>query len=45
MMYKNEWMQLRWFDLISKKPGVILNRAKGYCENDKDRLRVLARDK
>ena len=28
-----------------KKRDVILNRAKGYCENDKERLRERARDK
>ena len=28
-----------------KKRDVILNRAKDYCENDKERLRERARDK
>ena len=37
-MYKNEWVKLRDRD-------VILNRAKDYYENDKERLREQARDK
>ena len=28
-----------------RKRDVILNRAKGYCENNKERLREYARDK
>ena len=31
--------------LIIKKTDVILNRAKDYCNNDKERLRDNARDK
>ena len=37
-MYKNEWVKLRDRD-------VILNRAKDYYENDKERLREQARYK
>ena len=37
-MYKNEWVKLRDRD-------VILNRAKDYYENDKERLREQATDK
>ena len=37
MLYKNEWECL--FNLLSKKPRVLLNRAKDYYENDKNRLR------
>ena len=33
------------FNLLSKKPDIILNRAKDYYENDKERLRRQARDK
>ena len=41
IIYKNEWN-----NLLSKKCwDVILNRAKGYYENDKERLRNNARDK
>ena len=43
VIYKNEWECL--FNLLSKKRDVILNRAKDYCENDKERLREQARDK
>ena len=43
---KNEWMQFHWFNLLYKKNrDVILNRAKVYDENDKERLREQARDK
>ena len=38
-------MQFRWINLLSKNRGVILNRAKDYYENDKERLREQARDK
>ena len=37
-MYKNEWVKLRDRD-------VILNRAKDYYENDKERLKKHDRDK
>ena len=37
---KNEW-----FHLLSEKRDVILNRAKNYYENDKERSREYARDK
>ena len=37
---KNEWN-----NLLSEKQRVILNRAKDYYENDKERLREQARDK
>ena len=37
-------MQFHWINL-SKKRDVILNRAKDYYENDKERLRKQARDK
>ena len=40
---QNEW--ICWFNLLSKKRDVILNRAKDYYENDKERLREQARDK
>ena len=40
---KNEWVS--WFILWSKNRDVILNRAKDYYENDKERLREQARDK
>ena len=50
IIYKNDWMQSHWmqshwFKLLSKKRDVILNRAKDYYENDKERLRGQARDK
>ena len=45
IIYKNDWMQSHWFKLLSKKRDVILNRAKDYYENDKERLSVQARDK
>ena len=39
-------MQFHWFNLLYKKNrDVILNRAKAYDENDKERLREQARDK
>ena len=41
-IYRNEWEY--WFNLLSKK-DLILNRAKDYYENDKERLRRQARDK
>ena len=44
-MYKNEWVQLCWIKLLPKKSSVILNRAKNYYENDKERLRAQAKDK
>ena len=44
-MYKNEWVELRWTKLLSKNRDVILNRAKDYYENDKERLWQKARDK
>ena len=34
-----------WFNLLWKKLRHILNRAKDYYENDKNRLREQARDK
>ena len=48
IIYKNDWMQshwMCWFNLLSKNRDVILNRAKDYYENDKERWRVQARDK
>ena len=42
VIYRNEWEY--WFNLLSKK-DLILNRAKDYYENDKERLRRQARDK
>ena len=42
-MYKNEWKRL--FNLLPKNGDVILNRSKDYYENDKEKLRVQARDK
>ena len=33
------------FGLLSKNRGMILNRAKDYYENNKERLRVQAKDK
>ena len=44
-IYKNEWVELRWTKLLSKNRDVILNRAKDYYENDKERLWQKARDK
>ena len=38
-------MKVHWINLLSKKRDVILNRAKEYYENDKERLREQARDK
>ena len=38
-------MQLRWKNLLSKNRDVILNRAKDYYKNNKERLREQARDK
>ena len=43
IVYKNEWKRV--FNLLSKNREVILNRSKDYYENDKERLRVHARDK
>ena len=41
-----QWVQLWWRNLLSKKNrDVILNTAKSYYENDKERLREQARDK
>ena len=34
IMYNNEWE-----NVLSKNRGVILNRAKDYYQNDKERLR------
>ena len=44
-MFKNEWMQFGWKNLLSKNRYVILNRAKDYYENDKERLKKQVRDK
>ena len=33
------------YDLLSKNKELILNRAKGYYENDKEKLRKQERDK
>ena len=44
-MFKNEWMQFGWKNLLSKNRYGILNRAKDYYENDKERLKKQARDK
>ena len=39
-------LRIKWVrKLIIKETDVILNRAKGYYENDKERLRKQARDK
>ena len=43
IIYKNEWECL--FNLLSKKPRRVLNRAKDYYESDKKRLREQARNK
>ena len=40
-MYKKR----KWFDLLSEKQDVMLNREKDYYENYKERLREQARDK
>ena len=37
-IYKNEWDQLIKFSLLSKKQNVILNKAKDYYKNNKERL-------
>ena len=39
------YTQNEWKNLLSEKQRVILNRAKDYYENDKERLREQARDK
>ena len=38
-------MQFYWKNVLSKSRYVIINRAKYYYENDKERLREPARDK
>ena len=38
-------MQFHWINLLSKNRDVILNRAKNYYENDKERLREQTRDR
>ena len=43
IIYKNGWERL--LNLSSKKSSVILNRAKDYYENDKERLREQAKNK
>ena len=43
VIYKNEWEY--WFNLLKKNRDKILNRAKDYYENDKERLRRQAKDK
>ena len=44
VIYKNEWDH--WFNLLSKKKRkVILNKAKDYYKNNKERLKGQARDK
>ena len=40
---KNEWDC--WFSLLSKKQNVILNKAKDYYKNNKERSKEQARDK
>ena len=40
---KDDWQY--WFNLLSKNRGVILNRAKDYYENNKERLREQAKNK
>ena len=43
---QSQWVQLWWRNLLSKKNrDVLLNTAKSYYENDKERLREQARDK
>ena len=42
---KDGCVQLRWRNLLSKNRDVILNRAKDYYKNDKERLKEDARDK
>ena len=44
IIYKNEWEH--WFNLLSKKSrDLILNKAKDFYKNNKERLRKQARDK
>ena len=43
VIYKNEWD--RWFNLLSKKWNVIINKAKDYYKNNKERLKEQARGK
>ena len=43
IIHKIEWECL--FNLLPKNRDVILNRANGYYENNKQRLRVQARDR
>ena len=42
---KDGSVQLQWRNLLSKNRDVILNTAKDYYKNDKERLREQARDK
>ena len=42
-IYKNEWDH--WFNLLSKNRNVILNKAKDFYKNNKERLKQQARDK
>ena len=43
IIYKNEWKC--WFNHYQRNRDVLLNRAKDYYENDKERLRKEVRDK
>ena len=43
VIYKNEWD--RWFNLLLKKQNVIINKAKDYYKNNKERLKEQARGK
>ena len=36
---------MHWVTYYQKNQNVILNRAKDYCENDKERLREQAKNK
>ena len=42
---KNERVQLYWINLLSKKQRCDTIRAKGYYENNKEKVREQARDK
>ena len=42
-IYKNEWDH--WFNLLSKNKDLVLNKAKDYDKNNKQKLKEQARDK
>ena len=42
IIYKNEWEY--WFNLLSKDRDMVLNKAKYYYKNNKERLKKQAKD-